>query len=74
MHIKTNIEHNMVQIIVLAICPLILVVNTMTQGLFFIVSTILCFVLSSFLCGLLNKYFSRNVKIFVTAVLSSFII
>ncbi len=74
MHIKTNIEQNMIQLIVIAVCPLILVVNTMVQGIFFSIATALCFSLSSIICGLLNKYFSRNVKVFITAVLSSFII
>ena len=74
MHIKTNIEHNMIQIIILAICPLLLVVNTVTQAVFFIFATGVCFIVSAFVCGLFNRYFSKNIKIFVTAVLSSFII
>ena len=74
MHIKTNIEHNMIQIIILAVCPLLMVVNNITQAIFFIFATGICFVASSFLCGMFNRYFSRNVKIFVSAVLSSFLI
>lgn len=74
MHIKTNIEHNMIQIIILAVCPLLMVVSSLTQALFFAVATTICFCVSAFVCGMFNKFFSRNIKIFVTAVLSSFII
>ena len=74
MHIKTNIEHNMIQIIILAVCPLLLVVSSVAQALFFATAVSICFVISSFVCGMFNKYFSRNVKIFVTAIISSFII
>ena len=74
MHIKTNIEHNMIQIIILAICPLLLVVNNIGQAVFFAIATSICFIISAFVCGMFNRYFSRNIKIFVTAVLSSFII
>ena len=74
MHIKTNIEHNMIQIIVLAVCPLLMVVNNLTQALFFAATTSICFIASAFVCGIFNRYFSRNIKVFVTAVLSSFIV
>ena len=74
MHIKTNIEHNMIQIVILAICPLLMVVSSVSQAIFFVVAVAVCFACSSFVCGLFNRYFSKNIKIFVTAILSSFII
>ncbi len=74
MHVKTNIEHNIIQVIVLAICPLLLVVQSATQALFYMLATSICFIISSIVCFVFSKFMSRNVKIFITAILSTFII
>lgn len=74
MHVKTNIEHNIIQVIVLAICPLLLVVQNTTQALFYMIATSICFLISSIVCFVFSKYMSRNIKIFITAILSTFII
>ncbi len=74
MHVKTNIEHNIIQVAVLAICPLLLVVQTTTQALFYMIATSICFLISSIVCFVFSKFMSRNVKIFITAILSTFII
>lgn len=74
MHIKTNIEHNIIQVAVLAICPLLLVLNSVGQALFYILSTSVCFFISAMVCKFYSKQFSRNVKIFVTAVISTFVL
>lgn len=73
MHIKTNIEHNIVQIVVLAICPLLLVLNNLNQAFFYIFSTTICYLISAIVCKFFNKYLDSNLKIFVTAVLSTFV-
>lgn len=74
MHVKTNIEHNIVQVIVLAICPLLIVMQNIHQALFFVLTTIACYLISALVCYVFNKFLSRNLKIFVTALLSTFII
>jgi len=73
MHIKTNIEHNIIQIVVLAVCPLLLVLNNLGQAFFFILTTSVCYIISAVFCKIFNKYLDRNLKIFVTAVLSTFV-
>ena len=42
MHIKTNVELSSVQIAILAICPLITVVGTVTDALYFMAGTAIC--------------------------------
>ncbi len=74
MHIRTNIELNMVHLAVLAVCPFMMVALTAKQTLLLVLSTAVCFFVSAFLCYALNKYLTRNIKIFVTAILSAFII
>lgn len=74
MHVRTNIEHNITHVIVVAICPLLLVSQTMKESMFFIIATALCFLISAFVCFVFNKYLSRNIKVFVTMILSTFII
>ena len=74
MHIKTNIEHNIVQVAILAICPLLLVLNSVGQALFYILTTSICFFVSAMVCKFYSKQFSRNIKIFVTAVISTFVL
>lgn len=74
MHIRTNIELNMVHLAVLAVCPLMMVVVSAKQALLLVIATFLCYLISALLCYALNKYLSRNIKIFITAVLSTFII
>lgn len=74
MHVKTNIEHNIIQIVVIAICPLLLVMENIHQALFFVLATIICFFVSALVCYIFNKFLSRNLKIFITAILSTFII
>ena len=74
MHIRTNIELNMVHLAVLAVCPLMVVTLTAKTALLLIFATFICFIISAMLCYALNKYLSRNIKIFITAILSTFII
>lgn len=74
MHLKTNIETSLMHIVILAICPLLLVMQTATQSLYFIVSTLVCYVVAAIVGFLLSKYLSRTIKVFVTALLSTFII
>ena len=74
MHIKSNIEHNVIDVVILAICPLILVMNTVDSALYYIAATALCFILSAIVCLALNKYLSKIMKVFITAVLSTFLI
>lgn len=74
MHIKTNIETSFIQIVVLAICPILLMVNSASSSLYYICATAVCFLLSTFICFVFNKYMSKTIKIFVTAVISTFAI
>ena len=74
MHIKTNIEHSSVQIIILAICPLLLVVNTIYQALFFMAGTILCLIVSQIFILLFNKFLNNNVKTMLTALISALLV
>lgn len=74
MHIKTNIEMSFIQIVILAICPLLLFVNNCGDAVYYIVATSVCFLLSAFVCFVFNKFLSKTIKIFITAVLSTFII
>lgn len=74
MHVKTNIEHSSVQIIVLAICPLMLAISTIYDAIFFLSGTILCLLISQLFLAVFNKYLSNNVKAMLTAIISSLII
>ena len=74
MHLRTNIELSYIQIIMLAICPLFLIVNTFEYALYFACATAVCYILSAFICFVFNKYLSNSVKIFITAIFSTFII
>ena len=71
MHIKTNIEHSSVQIIILAICPLLLVVSTIYQALFFMASTIVCLLVSQIFIFIFNRFLNNNVKTMLTALISA---
>lgn len=74
MHIKTNIEHSSVQIIVLAMCPLLLVVSNVNDAVLFVCGTVLCLIVSQLILALLNKYLSNNVKTMLTAIISTMIV
>lgn len=74
MHIRTNIELSYVQIVILAICPLLMVVNTLESALIFAILTVVCYFISAFICAIFNKYFSNSTKIFVTALVSAFVV
>ncbi len=74
MHIKTNIEHSSVQIIVLALCPLLLVVSSMIDALFFMCGTILCLFLSQIVILIFNRYLANNVKAMLTALISALVV
>lgn len=74
MHIKTNIEHSPVQIIVLAICPLLLVVSSVNEAVFFVCGTIICLLISQLFLMLFNKYLNNNVKAMLTAIISAFLV
>ena len=74
MHIKSNIEHNVIDVVILAICPLILVMQDAKSAVYYIAATAFCFIVSAIVCLALNKYLSRIMKVFITAVLSTFLI
>lgn len=74
MHIKTNVELSSVQIAILAICPLITVVGTVTDALYFMAGTAICLLISQLFCWIFNKYMGNAVKIFVCALTSSFVV
>ena len=74
MHIKTNIEHSPVQIIVLAICPLLLVVSSVNEAVFFVCGTIICLLISQLFLMMFNKYLNNNVKAMLTAIISAFLV
>lgn len=74
MHIKSNIEHIVIDVIIVAVCPLILVMNDANSALYYIAATALCTIVSALLCLMLNKYLSKIMKVFITAVLSTFLI
>ena len=74
MHIKTNIEHSSVQIIVLALCPLLMVVSSMVDALFFMSGTILCLIVSQIFILVFNRYLTNNVKTMLTALISALIV
>lgn len=74
MHIKTNIEHSTVQIIVLAFCPLLLVISSVNDALFFMSGTILCLLISQIVITLFNRYLSNNVKAMLTAIISALLV
>ena len=74
MHIKTNIEHSSVQIIVLAICPLLLVVSSVNDAVFYVAGTVICLLISQIFLLMFNKYLSNNVKAMLTAIISSLLV
>lgn len=74
MHIRTNIETNVVHLAVLAMCPLLLFINTIVDALVFLVITTVCFLVSTMICSLLNQYLSKPIKIFVTAMISTVLV
>lgn len=74
MHIKTNIETNGVHLAILAVCPLLMFINTIPNAIFYLIVTAVCFLASTALCLLLNKYIGKTIKIFVTAMVSTVIV
>lgn len=74
MHIRTNLEANVIHFATLAICPLLAITLTLENSLFFILATAVSLLISAFVCSVFNKYLSKNMKIFVTAILSTFIV
>ena len=74
MHIKSNIEHNVIDVVILAICPLILIMDNASSALYYICATAFCFIISALICLMLNKFLSKTMKVFITAVLSTFLI
>lgn len=74
MHIKTNIEHSSVQIIVLAICPLLLVVSSVNDAVLFVCGTVLCLLVSQMFISVFNKYLTNNVKAMLTAIISALLV
>lgn len=74
MHIKTNIETNVVHLALLAMCPLLLFINTTLYALGYLLVTAVCLLLSALLCSALNKYLDKNIKVFVTAICSTIVV
>lgn len=74
MHLKTNIEHSPVQIIVLAICPLMLAMSSVNDALLMVSGTIICLVISQLFLTIFNRYLSNDVKTLLTAIISAMIV
>lgn len=74
MHLKTNIEMSFVHIAILALCPLMFMMEHLDYAVYFILATCVCYFISAIVCLMFNKFFSRSVKVFVTAILSVFIV
>lgn len=74
MHIKSNIEHNVIDVVILAICPLILIMDNAASALYYICATAFCFIISAIICLIFNKYLSKTMKVFITTVFSTFLI
>ncbi len=74
MHIKTNIEHSSVQIIVLAICPLLMAVSSVDEAVFFVCGTAICLLVSQLFLMIFNKYLTNNVKAMLTAIISAMLV
>ena len=74
MHIKTNVEHSPVQIIVLAMCPLIFALSNVSEAIFFLCGTILCLIISQLFLMIFNRYLSNDVKALLTAIISAMIV
>ena len=74
MHIKTNIETNVVHLALLAMCPLLLFINTALYAIGYLLVTAICLLFSTLICNALNKYLDKNIKIFVTAIISTIIV
>lgn len=74
MHVKSNIEHNIIDVVVLAVCPLMLVLTDSMSAIYYICATAFCFFMSALICLMLNKFLNKTIKIFITLVLSTFLI
>ncbi len=74
MHIKTNVEMSFIHVVVLAICPLLMLVSNADQALYFVLSASVCYLLSAFVCFVFNRHLSKSLKIFIVALLSSLLI
>ncbi len=74
MHLKTNIEHSPVQIIVLAICPLMLAISTVSDAILMLSGTVICLVISQLFLTIFNRYLNNNVKTLLTAIISAMIV
>ena len=74
MHIKTNVEHSSVQIIVLAICPLLFAMTSVYEAIFFLCGTVICLVVSQMFILMFNRYLTNDVKALLTAIISSMLV
>lgn len=74
MHIRTNIELNIVHFATLAICPVMFFVGYVVDALCIFAMVFCSFLISMLICALFNKYFSNTVKVFVTAMVSCLVV
>ena len=74
MHLKTNIEHSPVQIITLAICPLLLAVSSVNDAILMISGTIICLIISQLFLIIFNRYLNNDVKTLLTALVSAMVV
>lgn len=74
MHLKTNIEHSPVQIIVLAMCPLMLAIASVNDAILMLAGTIICLVVSQLFLIIFNRYLNNDVKTLLTAIISAMIV
>lgn len=74
MHIKTNIELNLVHFVILAICPIMFAFVNAVDAAVILALTIVSVLISALICSIFNKLITRNVKIFVAALISSVVV
>lgn len=73
MHIKSKFELNFVHIAVLAVCPLISVGLSFMQGVTILILSVISFLFAALVNLVIFRKSSRNVKIFVVALVASLI-
>lgn len=73
MHIKSKFELNFVHIAVLAICPLISIGLNFLQGITILLLTAISFLFAALVNLVIFKKSSRNVKLFIVALISALI-
>lgn len=74
MHINSKFELNFVHIAVLAICPLLMTVVNFSAGIAVLFLSVISFVISLLICMVLAKRSSKNIRIFISALVSALVV